>query len=91
MSLGTGFFFLYIHHVRYLYESRTNVAHLTQLERETLFRREDALYHSFYKTLTEAPDFWTGCQQLMNVTTIEYPNSVNVLSRFHVLPEITIG
>ncbi|XP_075156429.1 C-mannosyltransferase dpy-19 homolog [Haematobia irritans] len=89
--IGTGFFFLYVHHVRYLFENRTNMAHLTQLERESLFRREDALYHSFYKTLTEAPDFWTGCKQLMNVTTIEYPHSVNVLSRFHVLPEITIG
>uniref|UniRef100_A0A1I8Q8M3 C-mannosyltransferase dpy-19 n=1 Tax=Stomoxys calcitrans TaxID=35570 RepID=A0A1I8Q8M3_STOCA len=89
--IGTGFFFLYVHHVRYLFENRTNMAHLTQLERESLFRREDALYHSFYKTLTEAPDFWTGCMQLMNVTTIEYPHSVNVLSRFHVLPEITIG
>uniref|UniRef100_A0A1I8N6G9 Uncharacterized protein n=1 Tax=Musca domestica TaxID=7370 RepID=A0A1I8N6G9_MUSDO len=89
--IGTGFFFLYVHHVRNLFENRTNMAHLTQLERESLFRREDALYHSFYKTLTEAPDFWTGCEQLMNVTAIEYPNSVNVLSRFHVLPEITIG
>ncbi|XP_065363246.1 C-mannosyltransferase dpy-19 homolog [Calliphora vicina] len=89
--IGTGFFFLYVHHVRSLFENRTNVAHLTQLERESLFRREDALYYSFYKTLTDAPDFWTGIDQLTNLTTIEYPNSVNVLSRFHVLPEITIG
>ncbi|KAM7348849.1 C-mannosyltransferase dpy-19 homolog [Cochliomyia hominivorax] len=89
--IGTGFFFLYVHHVRSLFESRTNVAHLTQLERESLFRREDALYYSFYKTLTEAPDFWSGIDQLTNLTTIEYPHSVNVLSRFHVLPEITIG
>ncbi|XP_023306659.2 C-mannosyltransferase dpy-19 homolog [Lucilia cuprina] len=89
--IGTGFFFLYVHHVRCLFESRTNVAHLTQLERESLFRREDALYYSFYKTLTDAPDFWSGIDQLSNLTTIEYPHSVNVLSRFHVLPEITIG
>ncbi|XP_061401856.1 C-mannosyltransferase dpy-19 homolog [Musca vetustissima] len=89
--IGTGFFFLYVHHVRNIFENRTNMAHLTQLERESLFRREDALYHSFYKTLTEAPDFWSGCWELMNVTSIEYPNSINVLSRFHVLPEITIG
>lgn len=89
--IGTGFFFLYIYHVRSLYETRTYVAHLTQLERESMFRREDALYYSFYKTLTDAPDFWTGLDQLTNVTTIEYPHSVNVLSRFHVLPEITIG
>ena len=88
---GTGFFFLYVHHVRSLFESRTNVAHMTQMQRESLFRREDALYYSFYKTLTEAPDFWSGLDELSNLTTIEYPHSVNVLNRFYVLPEITIG
>lgn len=88
---GTGFFFLYVHHVRSLFESRSNVAHITQMQRESLFRREDALYYSFYKTLTEAPDFWTGLDELSNLTTIEYPHSVNVLNRFNVLPEITIG
>lgn len=89
--LGTGFFFLYIQHVRSVFETRTNIAHLTQLERESLFRGEDALYYSFYKTLTEAPDFMSGIERLQNLTDIEYPRNVNVIHRFHVLPELIIG
>ncbi|XP_053948337.1 C-mannosyltransferase dpy-19 homolog [Anastrepha ludens] len=89
--IGTGFFFLYVQHVRSIFESRTNIAHLTQLERESLLRREDSLYYSFYKTLTEETDFWSGYHKLKNVTGIEYPQSVNVLQRFHVLPELAIG
>ncbi|KAI9582272.1 C-mannosyltransferase dpy-19 homolog [Glossina fuscipes] len=89
--IGTGFFFLYIQHVRSVFETRTNIAHLTQLERESLFRGEDALYYSFYKTLTEAPDFMSGIERLQNLTDIEYPRNVNVIHRFHVLPELIIG
>ncbi|XP_017466413.1 PREDICTED: C-mannosyltransferase dpy-19 homolog [Rhagoletis zephyria] len=89
--IGTGFFFLYVQHVRSIFEARTNIAHLTQLERESLLRREDSLYYSFYKTLTEEADFWSGYNKLKNVTGIEYPQSVNVLERFHVLPELMIG
>uniref|UniRef100_A0A1A9W8P8 Uncharacterized protein n=1 Tax=Glossina brevipalpis TaxID=37001 RepID=A0A1A9W8P8_9MUSC len=89
--IGTGFFFLYIQHVRSVFETRTNIVHLTQLERESLFRGEDALYYSFYKTLTEAPDFMSGIEKLQNLTDIEYPRNVNVIHRFHVLPELIIG
>ncbi|XP_004518866.1 C-mannosyltransferase dpy-19 homolog [Ceratitis capitata] len=89
--IGTGFFFLYVQHVRSIFESRTNIAHLTQLERESLFRREDSLYYSFYKTLTDENDFWSGYNKLKNVSGIEYPENVNVLQRFHVLPELTIA
>ncbi|KAH8416902.1 hypothetical protein KR222_011693 [Zaprionus bogoriensis] len=86
--IGSGFFFLYMHHVRIIYETRTNIRHLNQLERESMLRREDALYYTFYKRLTDGPDFWQGYEQLKNVTDIEYPNSVNVLQRFYVLPEL---
>ncbi|XP_067642145.1 C-mannosyltransferase dpy-19 homolog [Eurosta solidaginis] len=89
--IGTGFFFLYVQHVRSIFESRTNIAHITQLERESLLRREQSLYYSFYKTITEEPDFWTGYDKLKNVTGIEYPQSINVLHRFHILPELVIG
>ncbi|XP_030381938.1 C-mannosyltransferase dpy-19 homolog [Scaptodrosophila lebanonensis] len=86
--IGSGFFFLYMQHVRVIFETRTNIQHLNQLERESLLRREDALYYTFYKTLAEGPDFWHGYEQLKNVTDIEYPHSVNVLQRFYVLPEL---
>lgn len=86
--IGSGFFFLYMHHVRVIFETRTNIQHLNQLERESMLRREDALYYTFYKKLVEGPDFWHGYEQLKNVTDIEYPHSVNVLQRFYVLPEL---
>ncbi|KAH8385452.1 hypothetical protein KR093_002225 [Drosophila rubida] len=86
--IGSGFFFLYMHHVRVIYETRTNLRHLNQLERESMLRREDALYYTFYKKLADGPDFWHGYEQLKNVTDIEYPHSVNVLQRFNVLPEV---
>lgn len=91
ICIGTGFFFLYVQHVRSIFESRTNIAYLSQLERESLLRREDSLYYSFYKTLTEEADFWSGYDKLTNLTGIEYPQNVNVIQRFHVLPELTIG
>lgn len=87
-ALGSGFFFLYMQHVRVIFEARTNIRHLNQLERESLLRREDALYYTFYKKLADGPDFWHGYEQLKNVTDIEYPHSVNVLQRFYVLPEL---
>ncbi|XP_017042137.1 C-mannosyltransferase dpy-19 homolog [Drosophila ficusphila] len=86
--IGSGFFFLYVQHVRVIFETRTNIQQLNQLEREALLRREDALYYAFYKRLADGPDFWHGYEQLKNVTDIEYPNSVNVLQRFYVLPEL---
>ncbi|KAH8420452.1 hypothetical protein KR009_010563 [Drosophila setifemur] len=86
--IGSGFFFLYVQHVRVIFETRTNIQQLSQLEREALLRREDALYYAFYKRLTDGPDFWHGLEQLKNVTDIEYPHSVNVVQRFYVLPEL---
>ncbi|XP_043659223.1 C-mannosyltransferase dpy-19 homolog [Drosophila teissieri] len=86
--IGSGFFFLYVQHVRVIFETRTNIQQLNQLEREALLRREDALYYAFYKQLADGPDFWHGYEQLKNVTDIEYPHSVNVLERFYVLPEL---
>jgi len=77
-----------VQHVRVIFETRTNIQQLNQLEREALLRREDALYYAFYKRLADGPDFWHGYEQLKNVTDIEYPNSVNVLQRFYVLPEL---
>lgn len=84
-------FFLYVYHVRSIFETRHSFGHLTTLEREALLRKEDALYYSFYKTIVQEVDFSTGYQKLLNVTTIEYPHSVNVVHRFHVYPEIVIG
>lgn len=89
--IAVGCFFLYVYHVRSIFETRHNFGHLTNLEREALLRKEDALYYSFYKTIVQEADFYQGYRKLLNVTTIEYPHSVNVVHRFHVFPEIAIG
>ncbi|XP_055844031.1 C-mannosyltransferase dpy-19 homolog [Episyrphus balteatus] len=89
--IAVGCFFLYVYHVRSIFETRHNFGHITTLEREALLRKEDALYYSFYKTIVQEADFYQGYQKLLNVTTIEYPHSVNVVHRFHVFPEIAIG
>ncbi|XP_055384848.1 C-mannosyltransferase dpy-19 homolog [Condylostylus longicornis] len=88
--IGIGFFFLYVHYVRTIFEARTNFGHLTKLGKEALLR-EDALYFSFYKTIIEENNFWDGYKKLLNYTDIEYPNGINLVKRFHVLPEIFIG
>lgn len=74
-----------------MFESRTGFSQLTQLERLSILRKEDALYFSFYKIIAEAKSFPQGISKLQNLTSIEYPNGINVLNRFHVLPELTIG
>lgn len=89
--LGVGFFFIYVHHVRTVFESKTNYGRLTKLGREALLRNEDALYYSFYKTIAEDYSFESGYKKLLNLTSIEYPNSVNAVQKFHILPEICIG
>lgn len=77
--------------MRSVYESRTSISLLSQFEREALLRGEDALYYTFYKTLTDAPDFLSGIMRLRNMSGIEYPESVNVLHTFHIFPEVVIG
>lgn len=89
--LGMAFFFIYEQYVQAIFEARTNFDELSILSRETLLRKEDALYYSFYKTIIEEPDFWQGYKKLLNSSVIEYPNSINIVKRFHVLPEIAIG
>lgn len=74
-----------------MFESRTGFSQLTPLERLSFLRKDDALYFSFYKIIAEEKSFSHGISKLQNLTSIEHPNGVNVLSRFHVLPEITIG
>ncbi|KAL5275783.1 DPY19L1 family protein [Megaselia abdita] len=89
--LGVGFFLLYIFHIRSVFESRTGFSQLTPLERLSFLRKDDALYFSFYKIIAEEKSFSQGISKLHNLTSIEHPNGINVLSRFHVLPELTIG
>lgn len=88
---GVGFFLLYIFHIRNVFESRTGFSQLTPLERLSFLRKDDALYFSFYKIIAEEKSFSHGIRKLQNLTSIEYPYGINVLKRFHVLPELTIG
>lgn len=88
---GLGILFLYKYHVRSAFEAQTDITVMSKMEREALFRGEDALYYHFYKVIAKAPNFATGIFRLIHLNGIEYPHTVNVLHKFYVLPEVVIG
>lgn len=56
-----------------------------------LFRGEDALYYYYYQTIAEAKDFSSGLYQIFHNNFTEYPNTINALEKFSILPEIVIA
>lgn len=83
--------FIHVFHTSSVFEASTNFSKLNRLERQMQFRHEDAFYLYVYHTIAEAKDFRTGLEEILRNNFTEYPNTVNGIKRFSILPEILIA
>lgn len=56
-----------------------------------LFRNEDSLYYYVYQTIAEAKDFRSGFEEILKNNFTQYPNTINLVEYFSILPEIVIA
>lgn len=83
--------YLHSQHVYQMFERQRFFSHLSTLERELSFRTEMGLYYSYYKTIAEAPSLFSGLHDVVRCNITEYPDTVNVLRRFNLYPEMFLG
>lgn len=89
--LCLGLIFLQVFHMSSVFESRTNFSRKTRLERQMIFRGDDAIYMHIYNTLAGAKDFRSGLENILRENHTEYLNTVNSIDRYSILPEIVIA
>jgi len=91
VAIGIAVGAVNMYHVSTLYENDRNFSHLSTMEREMGFRTEMGLYYSYFKTVIEAEGALTGLKGLYANNLTEFPDTINVLHRFNVYPELFIG